>query len=117
MVKFNFHTQPYEHQKEAFDGSAEAQQYALLMDMGTGKTKVCIDTIALNFEKKRIDFAIIIAPKGVIANWLGEIETHLPERIERQIVLWKPNLTKTKRRELKDLYKQKGKLKFLLMKG
>ena len=115
MVKFNFHTQPYEHQKEAFDGSAEAQQYALLMDMGTGKTKVCIDTIALNFEKKRIDFAIIIAPKGVIANWLGEIETHLPERIERQIVLWKPNLTKTKRRELKDLYEQKGKLKFLLM--
>ena len=46
MVKFNFQTKPYEHQKEAFDGSAEAQQYALLIDMGTGKTKVTIDNLS-----------------------------------------------------------------------
>ena len=115
MIAFKFHTQPYDHQREAFDGSGEAQNYALLMDMGTGKTKVCIDTMALNFEKKRINFALIIAPKGVIANWIGEIETHLPERVERQVVLWKPSLTKAKRQELKDLYDQKGELKFLLM--
>jgi len=115
MEKFIFKTIPYKHQKESFDSSADAENFALLMDMGTGKTKVCLDTIGHNFEEKQIDLAIIVAPKGVIANWVGEIETHLPDRIEREIVLWKPNLTKTKRQELKDLYEKSGKLKFLLM--
>ena len=115
MEKFIFKTIPYKHQKESFDSSADAENFALLMNMGTGKTKVCLDTIGHNFEEKQIDLAIIVAPKGVIANWVGEIETHLPDRIEREIVLWKPNLTKTKRQELKDLYEKSGKLKFLLM--
>lgn len=115
MTRFVFKTDPYDHQRQAFDGSAEQENYALLMDMGTGKTKVCIDTIAYNFEKKAVDFAIIVAPKGVIANWIGEIETHLPDRVDREVVMWKPNLTKTKRKELTDLYKENNKLKFLLM--
>ena len=115
MTRFVFKTDPYDHQRQAFDGSAEQENYALLMDMGTGKTKVCIDTIAYNFEKKDVDFAIIVAPKGVIANWIGEIETHLPDRVDREVVMWKPNLTKTKRKELTDLYKENNKLKFLLM--
>ena len=115
MFKFVFETEPYQHQQEAFEGSAEQDNFALLMDMGTGKTKVCIDTIAHNFEKKQTDFAIIVAPKGVIANWIGEIDTHLPKRIDREVVLWKPNLTKAKRKELTDLSKENNKLKFLLM--
>ena len=115
MEKFIFKTSPYQHQRESFDSSANRENFALLMDMGTGKTKVCLDTIGYNFEQKKIQLVIIVAPKGVIANWLGEIETHLPDRIEREIVLWKPNLTKTKRQELKELYEKSGKLKFLLM--
>ena len=115
MKNYIFQTDPYKHQKECFDSSAGAGNFALLMDMGTGKTKVCIDTIALNFEESRINFAVIVAPKGVIANWVGEIQTHLPERIDRQVVLWKPNLTKAKRKELKDLAESNHKLKFLLM--
>ena len=115
MTRFDFKTEPYEHQREAFDGSANKKNFALLMDMGTGKTKVCIDTIAHNFEGKNVDFAVIVAPKGVIANWIGEIDTHLPERIDREVVLWKPNLTKTKREELKTLAEPSSKLKFLLM--
>ena len=115
MSKFVFETEPYQHQLEAFEGSVEKDNFALLMDMGTGKTKVCLDTLAYNFENNRSDFAIIVAPKGVIANWIGEIETHLPKRIDRQVVLWKPNLTKIKRKELTDLYEENGKLKILLM--
>jgi SNF2 family DNA or RNA helicase len=115
MKKFIFKTKPYEHQQESFDASANSENFALLMDMGTGKTKVCLDTIGYNFEQGRVNFAIIVAPKGVIANWVGEIETHLPERIEREIVLWRPSLTKAKRQELRDLYEENGKLKFLLM--
>jgi len=116
MKDYKFQTLPYEHQREAFRSSAEKNVYALLMDMGTGKTKVCLDTIGHLFEKQEINFSLIVAPKGVIANWLGEIETHLPERIEREVVLWKPALTKKFREILKDLSKPSPeKLKFLLM--
>ena len=116
MKDYKFKTTPYAHQREAFMSSAQKKVYALLMDMGTGKTKVCLDTIGHLFEKQEIDFSLIVAPKGVIANWLGEIETHLPDRIEREIVLWKPSLTKKFREELKDLSNPSvGKLKFLLM--
>ena len=115
MTEFVFKTEPYDHQREAFDASAERVNFALLMDMGTGKTKVDIDSMALCFEKGIIDFAIIVAPKGVIRNWVPEIATHLPERIEREIVLWRPSLSKAHRKELMDLYENTGKMKFLLM--
>jgi SNF2 family DNA or RNA helicase len=115
MTEFVFKTEPYDHQREAFDASAERVNFALLMDMGTGKTKVDIDSMALCFEKGIIDFAIIVAPKGVIRNWVPEIAAHLPERIEREIVLWRPSLSKAHRKELMDLHENTGKMKFLLM--
>ena len=115
MKNFIFKTKPYAHQLKAFEISAEAENFALLMDMGTGKTKVCIDSIAHNFEEKRIVFSLIVAPKGVIANWISEIGAHLPDHIERQVVLWKPSLTKAKRKELLDLSEPSPKLKILLM--
>ena len=115
MIKFVFKTEPYDHQREAFDASAEKVNFAYLMDMGTGKTKVDIDSMGHCFEKGLIDFAIIVAPKGVIRNWIPEIEAHLPERIEREIVLWNPSLSKAHRKELMDLHEHTGKLKFLLM--
>jgi len=95
--------------------SCQTSVYALLMDMGTGKTKVVIDTMAFNFEKGRIQFALVSAPNGVIPNWVPEIAKHLPERIPRKVVLWKPSLTKAKRKELTELYEDSSELKILLM--
>jgi SNF2 family DNA or RNA helicase len=115
MRKFIFQTQPYKHQKASFDASAHVKNFALLMDMGTGKTKVCLDTIAYNFEAGVVDFALIVAPAAVVANWSAEIETHLPKRLGREIVIWNPNLTKSKRKELSGLYQKSKDLKFLLM--
>ena len=114
-MKYIYFTEPYEHQREAFLASCQSAVYALLMDMGTGKTKVVIDTLAFNFEEGRINFILVSAPKGVIANWVPEIEKHLPERIPRKIVLWKPSLTKAKRKELMELYEDSNELKILLM--
>jgi len=114
-MEFQFFTEPYAHQREAFLASCQSAVYALLMDMGTGKTKVVIDTMAFNFEEGRINFILVSAPKGVIANWIAEIDKHLPERIPRKIVLWKPNLTKAKRKELMELYEDPDGLKILLM--
>ena len=95
--------------------SCHTSVYALLMDMGTGKTKVVIDTIAFNFEAGFINFVLVSAPKGVVENWIAEIEKHLPERIPRKVVVWKPSLTKAKRKELMELYGDSDELKILLM--
>ena len=66
--KYKFFTQPYDHQREAFDVSADENNFALLLDMGTGKTKVTLDTIGYLFEKSKINFVLVVAPKGVIPN-------------------------------------------------
>mgnify|MGYP006397956181 FL=1 len=114
-MKYIYFTEPYEHQREAFLASCQSAVYALLMDMGTGKTKVVIDTLAFNFEEGRINFILVSAPKGVIANWVPEIDKHLPERIPRKVVVWRPSLTKAKRKELMELYEDSNELKILLM--
>ena len=46
MRSYEYETQPYEHQRTAFEESWDAEFYALLMEMGTGKSKVAIDTMA-----------------------------------------------------------------------
>ena len=65
---YKFKTDPYDHQRAAFNDSWAAEYYALFMEMGTGKTKVAIDTIAALYEEGRIDAALILAPKGVYDN-------------------------------------------------
>jgi SNF2 family DNA or RNA helicase len=101
---YNFKTKPYGHQKEVFDDSWAADYYALFMEMGTGKSKVAIDTMGALFESKHINTALVIAPKGVYDNWYQkEIPIHLPERIERRMVRWQPNFTKKFTEEIKRL--------------
>ena len=113
--KYIFFSTPYAHQREAFAVSADVQSFALLLDMGTGKTKVTLATVGYLFEKAAVELVLVVAPKGVIANWVPEIKAHLPPRIEREIVLWNPSLSQKHRDELNGLYIKSNKLKFLLM--
>ena len=81
------------------------------MEMGTGKTKTTIDNIGYLFLKKRIDSALIVAPKSVYTVWKNEIETHLPEEIDKLIYAWKVDKPKA----LKNFITKKGPLKFFLI--
>ena len=101
---YNFKTKPYGHQKEVFDDSWAEDYYALFMEMGTGKSKVAIDTMGALFENKQINTALVIAPKGVYDNWFQkEIPIHLPDQIKRRMVRWQPNFTKKFTEEIKRL--------------
>ena len=62
---YKFKTETYEHQRVAFEKSWQRPAYALFMEMGTGKTKVAIDTLAALYEAGQVEAALIIAPKGV----------------------------------------------------
>ena len=87
-MKYKFKTKPYEHQLEALKRSWNKKEYAYFMEMGTGKSKVLIDNMALLYDKGGINAAIIIAPKGVYRNWSEkEIPTHMPDHIEKYMAV------------------------------
>jgi len=104
MKNYKFKTEPFDHQRKALEDSWAADYYALFMEMGTGKSKVAIDTIGALYEAKRVSAALILAPKGVYDNWVkGEIPTHLPDDIERMVVRWTPSTAKKFQDEMKAL--------------
>ena len=88
MKKYNFKTKPFDHQRKALDLSWNKNNYALFMEMGTGKTKVAIDNMGILKEQNEIDLAIIIAPKSVYMNWKTEIETHLSDEVQYEMFCW-----------------------------
>jgi len=80
------------------------ENYAIFADMGTGKSKVIIDNIAILHDKGKINGALIVAPKSIIGNWAkGEIPTHMPEHVAYHTVLWSPSTTKKQEELLKPL--------------
>ena len=117
MIKnYKFKTKPYEHQLKALEKSWASDTYALFMEMGTGKSKVLVDNIAILYDRGAIMGALIVAPKGVYKNWDAiEFPTHLPDHIECTKVLCEPTATKKKQAELDTLFDDKGDLKILIM--
>ena len=117
MIKhYKFKTKPYDHQLVALEKSWAAKTYALFMEMGTGKSKVLVDNIAILYDRGAIRGALIVAPKGVYKNWHDiEFPVHMPEHVEYTKVLWEPLKTKKKQMELDTLFDDKGDLKILIM--
>jgi SNF2 family DNA or RNA helicase len=81
--------------------------------MGTGKSKVLIDNIAMLYNAGKINGALIVAPKGVYKNWFdSEIPNHMPDYIEKKVGLWK---TKPDALDLKPLFSVGAELHILIM--
>jgi len=104
-VNYKFKTKPYEHQREAMERSIGVNAYGFFMEMGTGKSKVLIDSIAYLGNTQQIDFALIIAPKGVYRNWINkEIPEHFPNDIRHSVCAWQANQTKSYKDEAKAFF-------------
>jgi len=115
-MNYKFKTKPYKHQMTALEKSWHKETYAYFMEMGTGKTKVLIDNMAMLYDKGKIDGALIVAPKGVVKTWYEqEIPTHLPDHIENVTVLWQPNITKKQQEKLESLFEIETALHILVM--
>ena len=115
MQNYTYKTQPFLHQetvlKKSWDRvsyaffmeemSWDKKAFAYFMEMGTGKSKVLIDNLAILHEKRKINGVLIVAPKGVYRNWMNqEFPKHLPERIKSNIICWTPS-PKNKKKSLK----------------
>jgi len=91
---FLFKTEPFEHQRKTFYLSRDQKVFALLMEQGTGKTKVVIDNSAYLYSKGEISALVVIAPNGVHRNWIREVDTHLPDWCEHQITYYRSGMNK-----------------------
>jgi SNF2 family DNA or RNA helicase len=115
-MNYKFKTKPYKHQLTALEKSWNKETFAYFMEMGTGKTKVLIDNVAMLYDKGKIDGVLIIAPKGVVKTWYEqELPTHLPDHIENVTVLWQSNITKKQQEKLETLYEIGTALHILVM--
>jgi SNF2 family DNA or RNA helicase len=104
-MDYKFKTEPYEHQLTALGASHNRENFALFMEMGTGKSKVLIDNIAMLYDKGKINAALIVAPKGVYHNWeRQELPLHMPEHVLYQTITWSPAETKKQQSALKKLF-------------
>ena len=104
---YKFKTKPYAHQLKALEMSWNKEVFAYFMEMGTGKSKVLLDNVAMLFDKGKINSVLIVAPKGVYKNWHdSEIPEHLPKHIDRNVVLWKAMITKEQKSKLDSLFVQ-----------
>ena len=115
-MNYKFKTKPYAHQMTALEKSWNKESYAYFMEMGTGKTKVLIDNLAMLYDKGKINGALIIAPKGVVGTWYNnELPTHLPNHIGNVSILWQSNITKKQQEKLETLFKVEEALHILIM--
>jgi len=106
-MNYKFKTKPYAHQLKALEMSWNKEVFAYFMEMGTGKSKVLLDNVAMLFDKGKINSVLIVAPKGVYKNWYdSEIPEHLPEHINRNVVLWKALITKEQKLKCDSLFEQ-----------
>lgn len=88
QIDYKYKTDPYAHQVKAFEMSRDRRSFALLMDMGTGKTKVTIDTACWLYARGEIRGVLIIAPNGVHSMWEEQIQDHLPDYCPRSVVVY-----------------------------
>ena len=116
IEQYKFKTEPYKHQLTALEASWDKKEYAYFMEMGTGKSKVLIDNIALLYDKNKIDSALVVAPKGVYKNWSElEIPKHLPEHINYKTIAWVPTPNKEQKKDLISLFEETDELIFFVM--
>ena len=112
-MQYKYKTKPFEHQKKALEMSWDKEVFAYFMEMGTGKSKVLIDNIAMLYNKGEINGALIVAPKGVYKTWFdNEIPNHMPDYIEKRVGLWR---TDPKAKDLQPLFKTGAELHILIM--
>jgi SNF2 family DNA or RNA helicase len=115
-------TKPWKHQESALQASIDHTEFALLMEMRTGKSLVIIETALRKYADGLITGMLILAPNGVHDNWVepteGEIVTHWPDDVPYTALAWSPKTTNAYTQKLTDLFdprKQEGKFVILSM--
>ena len=92
---YRFKTTPFEHQRGALRATYGLDQSALYMEMGTGKSKIIIDSACCYFIEGTINSILIVCPVSIRTNWVNEFARHAP--IEYNIMVCDPGSKKQER--------------------
>lgn len=99
LPPYSHKIKPFAHQLEVLDLSYLDEYFAVFMEMGTGKSKVMIDTMAKLFLEQQIDGVLIVAPKGGFLNWCDEeIPAHMPEWLPKRMAYHGADMPKLEER-------------------
>lgn len=72
----------FAHQDRALAWCSRKNEYALLMEQGTGKTRIVLIDGATRFLRAEIDRVLVLAPNGVHTNWIRrELPAHWPHNV------------------------------------
>ncbi|MDZ4344097.1 MAG: DEAD/DEAH box helicase [Candidatus Binatia bacterium] len=101
-ITYRYQTKPFAHQRKCFELSRDREYFAFLMEQGTGKTKVGIDTAAYLYEKNKIEAVVIVGPNegDVPEVWVEQFATHFPKRNSYAIARARSNMMKARVRDL-----------------
>lgn len=103
-VNYKFKMPPFQHQKDALEYGWARPEFGLFMEMGTGKSKVLIDNIGMLYQAGEIDFALVIAPKGVYRNWVAkEIPEHMSDDVSHRVIRWVSSANKKQQEEMRSV--------------
>jgi SNF2 family DNA or RNA helicase len=83
MIPFMF--EPYKHQIAMTEFGLVHPCCAFFSEMGTGKTKACIDLIRNRAIQNGVKKVLIIAPKSILGNWKREIEINTGNSLNVEI--------------------------------
>ena len=116
LANYPYKNKPYLHQEAYLSRFWKKKLGALFADMGTGKSFMVINNIAMLYDCGHINAALIVAPKGVYRNWYNsEIPKHLPDHIEYRMAIWNPSPRKAELAALDALFEPSEDLKILIM--
>ena len=106
----------YKHQLKAADLLNKFDQYALIMEQGTGKSRPVLDDWITRIESGRAKDLVVIGPKGAYMNWVGTPEE--PGEVDKwllpstrdyiRVVPWVSGGTAAQREALKNLLHARG---------
>jgi SNF2 family DNA or RNA helicase len=116
LEKYPFKNSPYAHQAAYLERFWDMRVAALFAEMGTGKSYMLINNIAVLYDKGKINAALIVAPKGVYRNWVNiEIPKHMPDHVEMRVALWAASPRKAEQQALDRIFEVTEDLKILVM--
>lgn len=64
------------YQREAFEAVKDLDYAAIFHEQGLGKSKIAIDLMLYWLQTKVVDTVLLVAKRGLVANWEKELSTH-----------------------------------------
>ena len=103
-VNYKYKLKPFDHQTASLECGWDRTEFGYFMEMGTGKSKVLIDNMGMLFLAGKLNFALVIAPKGVYRNWVAkEIPEHMSDDVPHRVIRWVSGPNKKQKEEMRSV--------------